>query len=76
MNAHEKKQWKETRTRLFNDLIVGQNVRKQDLQLCFKLHKQEFDEPKVIGKITCCIEKDLWIERIGNLNKVYNKKTI
>ena len=74
MTPQHKRVWLEMRTRFFEALLIGDNIRKQDLIMCHKLHLMEFGEPKARPTITCCIEQDRWLVMISNLNKAYNKK--
>lgn len=45
------------------------NLLKDDLTICYKIHKRIYNFPKMRPGINCCIDKDLWLSMVLNINR-------
>ena len=66
--------WVSIRTRLRKSLETEKGILKQDLRVCFAIHKRIFNKPQTAPSINCCIDVETWLYMVKNINIAYSTK--
>ena len=76
MTDRDKSLWLGVRTRLKLSLRDKKSIIKNDLRLCFRIHKRVFGKPQTAPSINCCIDIALWEYMVTNINKAFVAKKV